>query len=66
MPREISYKENDFEVAVTDLVNARRGDPGDVRSIVESIVNAVRDRGDHALFEITQRLDHHQLDSGTI
>ena len=66
MPREISYKEHDFEVTVTDLVNARRGDPGDVRSVVEGIVNAVRDRGDDALFEITQRLDQHQLDSGTI
>jgi histidinol dehydrogenase len=66
VPREISYKEHDFDVAVTDLVNARRGDPGDVRSVVEGIVNAVRDRGDDALFEITQRLDQHQLDSGTI
>ena len=66
MPRELNFNDPDFEAAFRDLVNTRRGDPGDVRTVVETIVVDVRARGDAALFEMTAQFDHHDVDSQSI
>jgi histidinol dehydrogenase len=66
VPRELNFNDPDFEAAFCDLVNTRRGDPGDVRTVVETIVVDVRARGDAALFEMTAQFDHHDVDSQSI
>ncbi len=52
----------DFAAAFDTLVNARREADADVSRDVAAIVAAVRERGDAALADYTQRFDRHDLE----
>ncbi len=52
-----------FAAAFTDLVNARREADADVARDVAAIVARVREEGDAALRELTQRFDRFDLDA---
>tara|TARA_R110000782_G_scaffold117364_4_gene207732 strand:+ start:43551 stop:44861 length:1311 start_codon:yes stop_codon:yes gene_type:complete len=53
----------DFAERFDALVNARREADSDVADAVRNIISKVRDEGDAALAELTQRFDRHDLDS---
>jgi histidinol dehydrogenase len=53
----------DFPAAFTELVNARREADADVARDVAAIVARVRDEGDAALKDLTQRFDRFDLDA---
>ncbi len=53
----------DFPERFDALVNARREADADVADAVRSIIARVRDEGDKALKELTQRFDRHDLDA---
>ncbi len=50
-----------FEKQFSKLVNARREADGDVAGQVQSILSAVKNRGDNALIEYSQRFDGYSL-----
>ncbi len=52
-----------FEAAFTALVNARREADSDVSRDVTAIIATVRDQGDVALKDYTQRFDGHDLET---
>ncbi len=52
-----------FEAAFTTLVNARREANSDVSRDVTAIIATVRDQGDVALKDYTQRFDGHDLET---
>jgi histidinol dehydrogenase len=53
----------DFTERFDALVNARREADADVADAVRAIIGRVRDKGDAALRELTQRFDRHDLNS---
>lgn len=53
----------DFAARFDALVNARREADADVADSVRAIIARVRDEGDAALKELTQRFDKHDLDA---
>ena len=53
----------DFPAAFTELVNARREADADVARDVAAIVARVRDEGDAAVKDLTQRFDRFDLDA---
>ncbi|MEL7189443.1 MAG: histidinol dehydrogenase [Pseudomonadota bacterium] len=58
---KISTLDADFETRFDRLVNARRDADSDVAGQVQSILSAVRERGDDALKEYTHRFDGYAL-----
>ncbi|MFX6949542.1 histidinol dehydrogenase, partial [Acinetobacter baumannii] len=59
----LSTHQPDFASAFTALVNARREADADVARDVAAIVARVRNKGDAALHELTQRFDGHDLNA---
>ena len=57
MSRRLAMGEPGFAGALDVLVGARREQTTDVRAVVASIIEEVRDRGDDALLELTRRFD---------
>lgn len=57
----LSTRDPDFERKFARLVNDRRESEDDVSRVVADILSEVRQRGDEALAEYTQRFDKHQL-----
>jgi len=57
MPLRLTASAAGFDATFSDLVSARREAPADVRSAVGDIVAAVRDRGDAAVIEYTEKFD---------
>ncbi len=53
----------DFAERFDALVNARREADADVADAVRAIIGRVRDEGDAALADLTQRFDRHDLDT---
>ena len=51
----------DFEKCFSDLLAAKREVSQDVDAAVRAIIDDVRERGDDALIELTQRFDHMDL-----
>jgi histidinol dehydrogenase len=61
MPLRLSTRDPGFPAAFTALVNARREADEDVSRDVTAILKRVRDEGDAALADYTQRFDRHDL-----
>jgi histidinol dehydrogenase len=61
MPLRLSTRDPGFPAAFTALVNARREADEDVSRDVRAILKRVRDEGDAALADYTQRFDRHDL-----
>ena len=59
----LNTRDQDFDKAFKRLVADRRESDEDVSRDVSRIIADVRTRGDAALAELTQRYDHHALDS---
>lgn len=57
----LSTADRDFEARFARLVDDRRESGEDVSRVVADILSEVRQRGDEALAEYTQRFDKHQL-----
>ena len=57
----LSTSDKDFERKFARLVSDRRESEEDVSRVVADILSEVRQRGDEALAEYTQRFDKHQL-----
>jgi len=57
----LSTGDRDFEARFARLVDDRRESGEDVSRVVADILSEVRQRGDEALTEYTQRFDKHQL-----
>ena len=63
MPLRLSSRDSGFESAFAALVNDRREAPTDVRDVVAGIIADVRQRGDAALQDITQKFDRIDLNA---
>lgn len=61
MPQFLNTKDADFETAFTALLSAKREDSPDVDAIVADIIADVRERGDAAVLELTERFDRLRL-----
>ncbi|MDX1581081.1 MAG: histidinol dehydrogenase, partial [Alphaproteobacteria bacterium] len=66
MPRQLEWNAPDFEAAFAELISLKREASVDVNDVVAEIIADVRERGDAALFEYTQRFDNLTLDSESI
>ncbi len=65
MARRLHQRDPEFQSAFDALVEARREDTQDVRDRVAAIIEDVRQRGDAALFELTERFDRLALEQLT-
>ncbi|MDX3911312.1 MAG: histidinol dehydrogenase [Sphingobium sp.] len=63
MPLRLDSRSPDFAEAFTALVNARREADEDVSRDVAAILKRVRNEGDGALADYTQRFDRHDLEA---
>ncbi len=61
MMRLLRYSDTDFESDFDALVNNRRGSDDDVSADVSAIIKNVREQGDAALIELTQKFDGFDL-----
>lgn len=61
MPVFLSSADADFEAGFTAMLSAKREDAVDVGDTVAAIIADVRERGDAALVELTERFDHLEL-----
>ena len=61
MPVSLSTSDADFEPRFTALLNARHEESPNVDTAVEKIILDVRQRGDTALIELTERFDRQSL-----
>jgi histidinol dehydrogenase len=61
MPRRLAAAQDGFDAAFTEFLAERREASVDVRADVEAIVARVRDEGDAALIEFTERFDRLSL-----
>ena len=66
MPQFLDTTDADFEARFTALLGAKREDSPDVDDIVASIIKDVRERGDAAVIELTERFDRITLTPGTL
>lgn len=57
MARILNSADADFPKALSDLLEAKRAEEADVADIVSDIIRDVRERGDEALYELTERFD---------
>lgn len=62
MPVFLSTSQPDFEAKFRALLGAKREDSPDVDDTVARIIADVRDRGDRAVIELTERFDRMTLD----
>ncbi len=61
MAQSLRSSDPDFANAFNALVQARRGQPHNVEDAVRSILAAVKERGDEALYEFTAKFDRVNL-----
>jgi histidinol dehydrogenase len=66
MPLRLDARDAAFEAAFQSFLGAKREAGADVGLVVADILNAVRTRGDDALFEYTTRFDHVTLTTETV
>ena len=66
MPRRLDARQAGFAADFTRLVEARREAGGDVSALVGEIIARVRQQGDAALVEYTQRFDRLALTPATL
>ncbi|MEM8869170.1 MAG: histidinol dehydrogenase [Pseudomonadota bacterium] len=66
MPQILSTRDAGFEAAFATLLSAKREDDADVDAAVAGIVRDVRQRGDAAVIELTQRFDRLSLTPETM
>lgn len=61
MPHFLNAADPDFETAFSSVLSAKREDMPDVDQAVAEIIADVRNRGDRALIDLTQKFDRLQL-----
>lgn len=61
MAVRLNNQDTDFETAFQDLLTAKRESAADVNSAVNTIIKDVRELGDEALYDYTNRFDHLDL-----
>lgn len=66
MPVHLETSQPDFAKAFQRLVNTKREDVHDVRAAVAEMIASVRQRGDAALIELTEKYDRLKLSAATI
>jgi histidinol dehydrogenase len=66
MVRKLRTEQPDFEAQFVALLGAKREVSEDVEDTVRAIIADVRERGDEALFEYTQRFDGLELTAETL
>lgn len=66
MPQLLSIGDADFETRFTALLSMKREDSPDVDAAVAKIIQAVRERGDDAVIELTARFDRIELTPETL
>ena len=66
MARRLSTSDADFESEFRALLAAKREDAVDVDDAVAAIIADVRERGDAALFALTERFDSVTLTAETV
>ena len=66
MPQFLDTTAPDFEARFTALLGMKREDAPDVDEAVAAIIAAVRERGDAAVIDYTQRFDRLALTPGTL
>ncbi|MCL4108720.1 UNVERIFIED_CONTAM: hypothetical protein GTU68_049061 [Idotea baltica] len=66
MPQFLTTSAPDFEQAFSALLGAKREDSPDVDAVVAGIIQDVRDRGDQAVIELTNRFDRIALTPETL
>ncbi len=66
MPQFLDTTDADFEARFTALLGAKREDSPDVDDVVASIIKDVRERGDAAVIELTERFDRITLTPETL
>ncbi|MBT5109444.1 MAG: histidinol dehydrogenase, partial [Rhodospirillaceae bacterium] len=66
MPLRLDARDAGFEAAFQSFLNAKREASADVGAVVSAIIEAVRTRGDAALFEYTETFDHLELTADTV
>ena len=66
MPRRLNAAEPGFEAEFTELLAAKRETAADVNETVAAILADVRDRGDDAVIDYTERFDRIALTPGTM
>ena len=57
MPHLLHHTDHDFATRLDALINARRGAEADVAADVAAIIRRVREEGDAALIELTEKFD---------
>ncbi|MGB5560301.1 MAG: histidinol dehydrogenase [Paracoccaceae bacterium] len=66
MPQFLSTLDPDFESRFAALLDAKREDAPDVDAVVSGIIADVRDRGDAAVIELTEKFDRQRLTPETL
>ncbi len=66
MPQFLSTLDPDFESRFAALLDAKREDAPDVDAMVSGIIADVRDRGDAAVIELTEKFDRQRLTPETL
>lgn len=66
MMRMLKFSDSGFEAAFRRIEQRAEAVPDEIEETVKSIIAAVRQRGDAALFELTARFDHLELDAESI
>ncbi len=66
MPQFLDHADTDFETRFAALLNAKREDSPDVDDAVAAIIADVRERGDAAVIELTERYDRIALTPETL
>jgi histidinol dehydrogenase len=61
MAMRLNNRDADFEEKFATLLNAKRESAADVNSAVAAIIDTVRNQGDQALYDYTQRFDNLDL-----
>lgn len=62
MPIRLDNRQDDFEARFLELLSMKREVSLDVEQAVRAIIDDVRERGDEALVELSQKFDHIDLD----
>ncbi|MEM9969246.1 MAG: histidinol dehydrogenase [Pseudomonadota bacterium] len=57
MPITLNANSDDFEHRFTELLHAKREDSADIDAVVSQIISEVRERGDQAVIDLTQKFD---------
>jgi histidinol dehydrogenase len=66
MTLRLDASEHAFEAKFAAIVNLRRDEEADVRDAVAAIIRRVRDEGDKALFELTERFDRFSVGATSV